>query len=67
MWGDLIQKKILLGVIIIIVILVAAFSFFAFAKVDTTLNVNSAFYTDNIIDKKTSKWSISDDEHFREK
>lgn len=30
----------------------AAFSFFAFAKVDTTLNVNSAFYTDNIIDKK---------------
>lgn len=45
-------NKILVGAIIVVVISVAVFSFFAFAKVDTTLKVNSAFYTDNIIDKQ---------------
>ncbi len=48
----IIVNKVLVGAIVVIVILVAAFSFFAFAKVDTTLNVNSAFYTSNIIDKQ---------------
>lgn len=44
-------NKIIVGTVAIVIILVAAFSFFAFANVDMTFNVNSAFYTDNIINK----------------
>ncbi len=46
------RNKIILGVGAIVIVLVIFAAFFAFAKIDATLNVNSATYVDNIIGKQ---------------
>jgi hypothetical protein len=52
MSNNISRNKILLGVGVLIVILVVIFAFFAFAKVDAAVTVNSAFCVNQIIDKQ---------------
>lgn len=52
MLNNISRNKILLGVGVLIVILVVIFAFFAFARVDAAVTVNSAFCVNQIIDKQ---------------